>query len=157
MRQLLATFLVIAAIVCIGCRSRSSEPSRTGPNPVPIDPKEMSQLKGTWQVIAIEAAGNPVPVDRVQKLNLQYIFEDGKLTVRRPDRPDNTNTFEVDSTASPKRITINMSPVLRGAYAIEGNKLRLCLMVDDNPNAGYPTALFSKPSPKTDLLTLERP
>jgi uncharacterized protein (TIGR03067 family) len=116
----------------------------------------LERLKGTWQVIAIEAAGKPVPADRVQKINLQYVFDGDKLTTRRPDRPDNSSTFTLDAAANPKKLTINQSPPIRAIYAVEGNKLRLCLMVDDNPNAGYPTELASKVSPKTDLLTLER-
>jgi uncharacterized protein (TIGR03067 family) len=108
------------------------------------------------QVTAIEAAGKPIPTDRVQKINHQYIFDRDKVTVHGPDRPDNTSTFTIDGTTSPKKMTINQVPATRAVYAIEANKLRLCLMVDENPNAGYPTELASKAFPKTDLLTLER-
>lgn len=120
------------------------------------DPQEMAQLKGTWHVTAIEAAGNPVPPDRVQRIRLQYVFDGDKLTVRRPDRPDKTSTFTLDTSARPKRITINQSRAIRAVYAIEGNTLRLCLMVDANPNAGFPAELASRASPTTDVLTLER-
>jgi uncharacterized protein (TIGR03067 family) len=92
----------------------------------------------------------------MQKIQLQYIVDGNKLTLRRPDRPDNTSTFSVDAASSPKRMIINRSPTAWAVYALEGATLRLCLMVDDDLNAGYPTALTSMASPKTDVLTLER-
>jgi uncharacterized protein (TIGR03067 family) len=116
----------------------------------------LAQLKGTWHVTAIEAAGKPVLPDHVRTIGLQYVFDGDKVTVRRPDQPDNTSTFTLDISAKPKRITIKQSPPIRGVYAIEGDKLCLCVMVDENPNAGFPAELASKASPKTDLLTLER-
>jgi uncharacterized protein (TIGR03067 family) len=118
--------------------------------------RELAKLKGTWHVTAIEAAGKPVPPDHVEKIGLQYVFDGDKVTVRRPDQSDNTSKFTLDISAKPKRITINQSPPMRGVYAIEGDKLRLCVMVDESPNAGFPAELASKASPKTDLLTLER-
>src|SRR5262249_24181761 len=58
--------------------------SGAGPRVPAADPQEMAQLQGTWHVTAIEAAGNPVPPDRVQRIRLQYVFDGDKLTVRRP-------------------------------------------------------------------------
>jgi uncharacterized protein (TIGR03067 family) len=115
----------------------------------------MEQLKGTWQVVGIEAAGNPIPADRVRQLNLQWIFDGDRVTTRRPDRGETASTFSVDAAANPKRMTIGTPPA-PAIYALEGNKLRICLVVDEKPGAGHPTAFASKASPKTDLITLER-
>jgi uncharacterized protein (TIGR03067 family) len=156
MRVIYAGVFVFAVFMSCGCGRGTTSSTGGGSKGNAANAQELEQLKGTWQVIAIEAAGKPVPADRVQKINLQYVFDGDQLTIRRPDRPNNRSTFTLDAGANPKKITINNSPPLRAVYAVEGNQLRLCLMVDENLNAGYPTELASKASPKTDLLTLER-
>jgi uncharacterized protein (TIGR03067 family) len=127
-----------------------------GPTSSGSDLKEYEQLTGTWQAVAIEAGGIPVPPVRVKEINLRYVFNRAKLTIYRGDGNNKTSTFSIDGSTNPKRLTINQSPVIRAVYAVERNKLRLCVMVDDKPNAGYPTELVSRASPQTDLLTLER-
>jgi uncharacterized protein (TIGR03067 family) len=122
----------------------------------PSDPQELERLKGTWQVIAIETAGKSVPPERMQTINLQYVFDGDRLTIQRPGRPDQSSTFSVDAGANPKKMMINQSPPVQAIYTVEGTRLRLCLMVDEKANAGFPTEMASRPSPKTDLLTLER-
>ncbi|MCI0640711.1 MAG: TIGR03067 domain-containing protein, partial [Gemmataceae bacterium] len=150
------------AMLCGGCgtqsKSPTGEPKVIVAKPVrPADLKDFKELLGAWEVIAIEAAGKPVPADRVQKIRLAYVFSEMKTVyITRPDRPSSVATFTVDATANPKKLTIKLSPPVRAVYAVEGNKMRLCLMVDENPNAGFPTGLVSTATPKTDLLTLER-
>lgn len=156
MRLMFVGVMLSAAILNGGCGPRGSTTTGGGSKTATNDPQALEQLRGTWHVASIEAAGKPVPVDRVQKIGLQYVFDGDKLTIRRPDRPDNTSTITLDPSANPKKMTINQSPPVRAVYAVEGDKLQLCLMVDENPNAGYPNELASKASPKTDLLTLER-
>ena len=153
--------LALGAMLCsallIGCSKGSQSSPRGIPQPASAnDPSAMEPLKGTWQVISIVAGGTPVPVERVQKLQLQYVFNGNSMTVRRPDRPDDTKTISVDGRSQPKRLTSTSNPPIRAIYAIEGNQLRLCIMVDENLNAGYPTEFASKASPTTDLVILER-
>jgi uncharacterized protein (TIGR03067 family) len=144
-----------------GGKGKAAEGGKAGPaangktKPRPDSP-EQEKLQGTWQVTAIDAAGKPVSAAGIQKIGLQYIFAGNKVTVRRVRRDDETNTFTVEGNTSPRKLTINSTPVIHALYALDGNKLQLCVLADDNPNAGYPTELASKASPKTDLLTLER-
>jgi uncharacterized protein (TIGR03067 family) len=145
--RLYITPFAFATLMCCGCGSQTSSPN---------DPQELERLKGTWQVIAVEAAGRTVPPESLKVLNVQYIFDGAKITVRRPGRPDESFTFSVDSGASPKKMTIERSPPTRAIYDLDGARLRLCIMVDENPDAGFPTEMASRPSPKTDLVTLER-
>ena len=149
MRLVCTGVVIFAAMLGGGCGAGSKTPTAG-------DPKALDQLKGTWRVTAIEAGGKSVATDRVQKIGLEYRFEGDKVTIHRPDRPDDTSTVSVDATANPKKMTINQSPPVQAVYSVDGNKLQLCIIVDENPKAGYPTELASKASPKTDLLTLER-
>jgi uncharacterized protein (TIGR03067 family) len=142
---------VVTILASFGCGSKNAftDTSKT-------DPQELARLKGAWQVVGIQAGGQVVPPDRMQTLNAQYVFDGDKLTIRRFGKGDITSTFSVDSGANPKRMMINSNPPVRVIYALEGPRLQLCLMVDENRNAGFPTEFASRPSPKTDLITLER-
>lgn len=155
MRTIALLCASFTALLC-GCGKGTQSASQSTPNAPVVDQKANDELKGTWQVVAITAGGKPVPQDRVQKINLQWIFNGENLTIRRPDRPDNTSSYSLDTTTHPKKLTINDSPPVRGVYSLDGNKLQVCMMVDESPNAGFPTALLSTASPKTDLLTLNR-
>jgi uncharacterized protein (TIGR03067 family) len=118
--------------------------------------RELELLKGTWTVTNIVAAGKPVPTDRVKNIHLQYVFDGNNITIHRLERPDKKTPFTVDGSATPKKLTITGDPLTKAAYSVNGNSLKLCVMVDENRDAGHPTALASTASPKTDLLTLER-
>lgn len=155
------TLILFALVLAAGC----GKGTPTGNNPTPAqaprgaDTGEADRLKGTWRVVAIEAVGQKVPDDRVKRIQLDYVFEGTNVTIKRPDRPAETGSLALDPSATPGQITIRKNGVpvpIKGIYVIAGNTLRLCLMVDDNPNAGFPTALQSTATPKTDLLTLER-
>jgi uncharacterized protein (TIGR03067 family) len=150
--------LAIAEAAAQTFRVASAEKTKRkeSPQTSPVSLKELALLQGTWRVTAIEAGGKPVPADRIQKIKLDYIFSGDKVTIHRPDRPDETRPFIVNDSTNPKRMTIYHDIPLRAAYEVEGNILRLCMMADDDPDAGYPSALASKPSPTTDLLTLQR-
>jgi uncharacterized protein (TIGR03067 family) len=157
MRIYFDAVVMALALLGAGCAPTASTSSiTTGSVKVIADPLEYDRLKGTWHVVAIEAAGKPVRNERVQELDLRYIFEGSELTIRGSNRPDKASSFVVDSQTSPKQMTINQRPVVRAVYSLEDKRLRLCVMVDENPNAGFPTELVSRASPKTDVLTLER-
>jgi uncharacterized protein (TIGR03067 family) len=121
-----------------------------------VDAQELEKLKGTWKVVALETGGKPVPQDRVQRLNLTYVFDGSTLRVRRPDRPESSGPFILDSSANPKRLSFKIDLDTKCIYRIQSNSLTLCAMVDENPNAGYPAGFVSTASPTTDLITLER-
>ena len=116
--------------------------------------KEIDRFQGTWKLESVEVGGEAVSQDNFKDVTLT--IEGNKFTTHRPDRPDQTHTVTIDSAVSPKRLTVDQTPPMRAIYAVEGNRMRLCVMVDENPNAGYPTEMVSRASPKTDLLTLER-
>jgi uncharacterized protein (TIGR03067 family) len=122
-------------------------------------PSDLERLKGTWLVVALEAGGKPVAAERLRALKLQYVFDGNKLTMRRPDKPDQVHTISLDPSSNPRRMTSKQADLLvHSIYAMDGNTLRLCLMVDDNPSvyAGFPKDFVSRAAPMTDLLTLQR-
>ncbi|MGL6073965.1 MAG: TIGR03067 domain-containing protein [Fimbriiglobus sp.] len=154
MKILNITLASVGLLLLNGCGSESTPP--TTPKAAVVAPTFPEELKGTWHVTSIEAAGTMVPTDRVQKMGLVYIFEEGKVTIQRPDRPASVSTIVVDITSTPYRITINQTPQVRALFAVKEKKLELCIMVDDNPNSGFPRDMISTFMPKSDLLKLEQ-
>src|SRR5437773_1942443 len=125
----------LSYLVCIGligCGGSSApNPQVTGPAPKPVVPtadEESAKLQGTWRVIAITAGGNKVAEDKVKNLNLTYVFDGNKITVKRPDRPDNPGTFTLDPKKTPLRIDLFIQGQGRekGIYEISGTTLKLC-------------------------------
>lgn len=148
MRWFIASLLVIAAAVLVFWQWGSSPVASN-------DPEEENRLKGTWHVVAITGGGKEVPPEEVAEIDMRYVFDGNQLTLRFPDRPDKTTTYTLEA-GNPKKITLHLSPPLRAIYEQQGNKMRLCLMVDEDPNASFPTEMASRPSPATELYTLVR-
>jgi uncharacterized protein (TIGR03067 family) len=125
--------------------------------PDPVAQPEQEHLQGTWQVIAIVAAGQKVPDARVRGLNLRNVYSGNQITITRPDRPAQTGTFTVDAAHVPARLTLRLpdGPV-HAVYQITGDQLQLCLMVDEQRPNEFPADLVSRAAPQTDLLTLQR-
>src|SRR5258708_8965872 len=103
MRIMRVGVLVAVAILCSGCKQNTASTKSDPQNLTTSDPNELELLKGTWQVTSITAGGKPVPADKVKKINLSYIFAGDKVTIHRPDRPDNVSTFTIDGSVTPKK------------------------------------------------------
>lgn len=141
------TIVVLLSLAVCGCGETTVSKSTATTDPA---------IVGDWQVVGIQAAGNEVPADKLKQLNLTYSFTDKQVTIRRPDKPEKSSSYTVDITATPKRIVLDTTPPGNGLYAIEGDTLQLCLMVDDAHQGKHPSVLASSASPATDLITLKR-
>jgi uncharacterized protein (TIGR03067 family) len=154
------SFVYLAFILVFGCGGSSdsnpklvrSAPTATGPSAE----DESAKLQGTWKVVSITAGGNKVADDKVKGLNLTYVFEGNKVTVKRPDRADNPGTFMLDPKKTPPHLDLFLPGNGRQKciYEMTGTTLRLCVDLDRSPD--YPTVFESKAKPATDLLVLEK-
>lgn len=147
-------FVTVLTLLMIGCGKESSQPKPTAVTPGAVVGNDAALLKGKWQVVAIVASGNPVADDKVRTLELVYEFDGTTMTVTRPGRPAKGGKYTQDSSAKPKRLTLDQDgTTVNGSYSIEGSRLTLCLAVD---GGSHPAKLESSKSPATDLLTLEK-
>lgn len=149
MRVVCLGLFIFSVATCNGCRQKAPASAA----------QDLDQLKGTWRVAAIEVGAKATPDETIRKLNLHYVFDGDQLSYSRPGSPHGTTQpvkFTLDVAVNPKRITWDQSPPARGIYSLEGNKLVICWMAEENAAAGYPTAFVSQASPKTELITLER-
>jgi len=118
------------------------------------------ELDGEWRVIAIESGGTPAETERVNQIGLSYAFNKGLLTIKRGDHlvPDESHSLMIDFGSKPKRLSIFMNnvPPIAAIYEVDGDTLRLCSMIETDPNASFPKDFVSVASPRTDLLTMKR-
>ena len=141
--------LTLCLLLLSGCQDAAA------PQPASSGMTDAS-LQGEWQLASIHAAGQEVSAEKVQPLNMTYSFVDKVLTIRRSGKPDDTCSFAVDTNSSPHRIVLEKSPAIYGIYAVEGDQLQLCIMVDEAASGQYPGSLVSSTKPATDLLVFQR-
>ena len=86
--------------------------------------KELKQLEGTWDVIALEVDGKVQPKEKAPK---QIVVKDNKLNGLGPEM-----TITLDPTKKPKWIELafkknNKLYPIRAIYEIKGDELKLCM------------------------------
>src|SRR5262249_18534833 len=102
--------------------------------------KDGEKLKGTWDIVSLEADGEQGPPEIVAKLKL--VFDGDKLTFR-PGEPGYTNyTFKLDQSAKPPAFDMthadgkNKGTTVKGIYALDGDSLKICFgKGDDRPKS----------------------
>jgi uncharacterized protein (TIGR03067 family) len=119
--------------------------------------REWQRLEGTWQVVAVEAGGTPIPAREYRELRLT--FKDGKFTARRGKEEPQEGTCTIDPGKNPKEMDIaRTSGPARGQnqfaiYSLAGNLLKICSCETDNPR---PASFDTRDKPGHTLMTLRR-
>lgn len=120
------------------------------------DPAQRERLKllGTWRADSGKVSGKPMSKPSVTNVTIEpgkFILTEGTRSV--------VSSYVVDSTASPKRVTVYMRSgatwtPLNWAYAVEGDRLTLC--VNPKPGGEAPKSLESVDNDGLMLLNLVR-
>ena len=118
------------------------------------DAKDQTEkLQGSWQMTKGVRGGQPVPVEKVEKIKVEITND--KIIIR-DDSGERLATFKIDSTKKPAQFDITLAnqevPSL-GIYKLVGDILTIC---SANSGESRPTEFESKEGSKTALLVLER-
>jgi uncharacterized protein (TIGR03067 family) len=133
--------------------------------------KEMKKLAGTWQVVAMEVAGEAR--HELTFKTMKYVISQGVITGTVGGKEGSQYyRYELDITTEPKAIdmlTIRRHDTpeakrkgldgeypaakLKGIYKLDGDELTLCLDVE---TAGRPAAFETKPKTMRTLYKLKR-
>ena len=121
--------------------------------------KELQQLEGKWQFVAIISEGKDIPEDVVKAARLTI---SGKRFTLRMHTETHTGIINLNPSAKPKTIdiTYNSEPErgkkALGIYEVGNNKLKVCMGV---VGAARPTAFASKPQSGhiLEMLVKEKP
>jgi RNA polymerase sigma factor (sigma-70 family) len=123
--------------------------------------KEATELEGEWEVVAGERDGefqNPALED------LHLIFRGDEVVVRADGDDGKVMKwkFKLDSRQSPRAIDVTMArdkgkdQAVPGIYALEGDRLRLCLPEITPDRRRRPVAFKTKRGDGLSVLVLER-
>ena len=117
---------------------------------------ELEKFTGTWQAVAIERDGKPVPKDEVAKVKLvvkgeRYTFHQGEQTIR--------GTHKLDPAKTPKQIDAvrtdgpGAGETLKGIYELTADTFKVCFA---DAGKDRPTAFRTAAGGGHRLLELKR-
>jgi uncharacterized protein (TIGR03067 family) len=116
--------------------------------------KDEKAILGTWIVTKAEREGQPD--DRaVGSITLTFEKE-SKVKYQRQSEDAKTGTYKLDTTKSPRQLTITPGDGNRGTtgiYKVDGDELTICM---PRAEAELPTEFATKAGSKTMLIVLKR-
>jgi uncharacterized protein (TIGR03067 family) len=125
-------------------------------------PKETKQpLTGTWNIIAAEYQGKPIPQQFLKDLKMKVTIAAGKITLAYFwDRPHTEEIhFRLDPAQKPAWISgVGFEEKERsvpGIYRLDGDKLTVCFDLAAKPER--PREFKSAASTERVVVTLQRP
>jgi RNA polymerase sigma factor (sigma-70 family) len=120
-------------------------------------PDDLKQLQGTWQAVALEHNGEKLSAEAVKGFNVAI----GKDRVTfHSTNGDSGAAFKLEPSSKPKVIWLEHAgagrkvEMVRGIYALEGDRLRIC--VDNDEGKARPTEFATRPGSGLTLMVLER-
>ncbi len=136
--------LLLLPLFGCGGGTKSEDQPLTGSDP---------ELNGTWVATRMEEGGVVMSAAELKKMGLTYHYDNGKLTVNNARNNTQHQTYAVDPTATPKRMSVDVKGMKsKDIYQISGKELKICMSLDGKQ---YPTEFVSKPN-STDLIVLVR-
>ena len=121
------------------------------------DVKDMEQLQGVWQAVALESGGEKAPEDVVKMFKIQI---KGDKLVFNPDSEKRTHAIVLNSKLKEMDLTPEDGP-MKGKkmpcaiYKIDGDKLIICID-KDGKEVKRPGEFKTKEGDGCALLTFER-
>lgn len=115
-------------------------------------------LQGAWSAQSMKADGRDAPAEAVEKMRFTFKGDDLLLRGNFKSDKEDTCTYTVDASKSPKQIDITMpnAPApAPGIYEIKGDELRICLRHANAPGE-RPTEFVSTPGSKIVLIVLKK-
>jgi RNA polymerase sigma factor (sigma-70 family) len=120
----------------------------------PASRSDMDELQGTWQVVTVEYAGQPLAREQFRYTRLTFR---GNTVIQEGNGRRVELTFQLDPSQKPKTIDMQ-GPALRydsyqAIYELDGYILRVC---QREPGPGRPREFASKPNSTNFLITARR-
>ncbi|HXG12285.1 MAG TPA: TIGR03067 domain-containing protein [Gemmataceae bacterium] len=110
------------------------------------------KLQGTWVPIFAERNGRPSEEFK----RFTFTFDGDTLIIKKSPEESREGTFKLDSTTTPRQITIlpvDFKHTLKGIYAFDGDNLKLCL---GDLGKDRPTEFATRQGSQSVLIILKR-
>jgi uncharacterized protein (TIGR03067 family) len=114
--------------------------------------KELAALRGAWKVVSLEINGESEEVSGKPPV---WIIRDDKVLYGGEELA----TLTVDPATSPRSVDLSFAKpkrVVEGIYALDGDKLKLCVNRQSEGAKERPNEFATKDKPEWRLLVFER-
>jgi uncharacterized protein (TIGR03067 family) len=118
------------------------------------EPDDLQKLQGDWQAVALEHNGAKLSAEAVKMFR---VVIRGNTIIFDPDGNRREASFALSTNNKPKAILLKTdpkTPMVRGIYALEDGRLKLCF--DNDEGKATPTEFATKADSGLTLITLQR-
>lgn len=118
--------------------------------------KDLKKMQGTWHAIAVEVKGTPSDADALKKFEL--VVKNDSYTVKTSGKEHVLAKLVLAADKEPKEmdIVLETDPVYKGIYEIDGDTLKICLVLSSDDDSKRPKEFKSEEDSNTALFTWER-
>ena len=118
--------------------------------------KDLEKMQGTWHAIAAEVKGTPSDADALKKFEL--VVKNDSYTVKTSGKEHVSAKLVLRADKEPKEmdIVLETDPVYKGIYEIDGDTLKICLVLSSDDDSKRPKEFKSEEDSNTALFTWER-
>jgi RNA polymerase sigma-70 factor (ECF subfamily) len=121
--------------------------------PKKAPPDDLKKLQGTWQAVALEHNGEKLSAEATRKFRV--VIRDNTITFD-PDGDRRAASFMLGTNHTPRAIWLKTearSAMVRGIYALEDGRLKICF--DNDEGKTTPAEFATKPHSGLTLIVLE--
>jgi uncharacterized protein (TIGR03067 family) len=130
--------------------------SSTGAKPSDQSDKDREKMQGTWHAVAVEVKGTPSEPDAVKKFKLVVKKDSYTVTVNGEDHVSAKLVLRAGKDPKEMDIVLETDPVYKGIYEIEGDTLKICLVLSSDDDSKRPKEFKTDEDSNTALFTWER-
>ena len=124
-------------------------------------PADAKNLQGKWNGVSLELNGTKAPADELK--GGAWSFVGDKVRFHSPSSPGASDKadFKIDPSKTPKELDLvgeakGQKLVFRGIYALEKDRLTICLRTPDAEEKGRPKEFATSAGSGLALLVFER-
>ncbi len=138
-------------LLALGC-SIGSDDAKTSDK----SKKDLEKMQGTWHAIAVEVKGTPSDADAVKKFELVVKKDSYTVKTSGEDHVSAKLVLRADKEPKEMDIVLDTDPVYKAIYEIDGDTLKICLVLSSDDDSKRPKEFKSEEDSNTALFTWER-
>jgi uncharacterized protein (TIGR03067 family) len=141
-------FYVLLTMICL----IGSDGAKTSD----LNDKDLEKMQGAWHAVAGETKGTPSEPDTLKKFKL--VVKKDSYTVKVGDEDHVSAKVKLRAGKEPKEldIVLETGPIYKGIYEINGDTLKMCMVLSSDDDSERPKEFRSDENSNTAFFTWER-
>jgi uncharacterized protein (TIGR03067 family) len=118
--------------------------------------KDLDQMQGKWQAVALDFKGTARGPEVTKKL--QLVVKKDQYTIKQSDKDHVSAKLVLGASRKPKELdlVLDTGPVYKGIYEMDGDTLKVCLCLSSDAVSQRPTEFKGDEDANTALFTWTR-